>query len=146
MNADTQSFLTAYEPEMRAHLSWLRASAQSQGAAEITPSEEERDTQAAAKIEAVLAERGIGAAAAAAAAPSAAAAAAAPMDQSQRNASMADQLLAFDPGEVASATLVVPPPPPAPALTPEQLAERKERERARREVASAPQPYPYPYP
>ena len=87
MNADTQTFLTAYEPEMRAHLSWLRASAQSQGAAEITPSEEERDTQAAAKIDAVLAERGIGAAAAAAAAPSAAAAAAAPMDESQRNAS-----------------------------------------------------------
>ena len=47
VNADTQTFLTAYEPEMRAHLSWLRASAQSQGAAEITPSEEERDTQAA---------------------------------------------------------------------------------------------------
>ena len=27
VNADTQTFLTAYEPEMRAHLTWLRTSA-----------------------------------------------------------------------------------------------------------------------
>ena len=133
VNADTQTFLTAYEPEMRAHLSWLRATAQSQGAAQITPSEEERDTQAAARIEGVLGERGIVPAAAAAVA-AAAAAAAAPMDESSRNASMADQLLSFQPGEVAKATLVVPPPPPAPVLSAEQLAERKERERARREA------------
>ena len=133
VNADTQTFLTAYEPEMRAHLGWLRASAQSQGAAEITPSEEERDTQAAARIEGVLGERGI-IPVAAAAAVGAAAVAAAPMDESSRNASMADQLLSFQPGEVAKATLVVPPPPPAPVLSAEQLAERKERERARREA------------
>ena len=148
VNADTQTFLTAYEPEMRAHLSWLRSSAQSAGATEITPSEEERDAQAQAKIDEVLAGRKQRIA------PSAPEA---PMDDESRNASMAGQLLALPPSEVAkppscptpnprleprpnprpnlhqvaTATLSMPPVAPALAATAEELTVERERARAR---------------
>ena len=59
-------------PPRRVHLGWLRSSAQSAGATQITPSEEERDAQAASRIDEALGARGRGAAAPAAATAAAA--------------------------------------------------------------------------